>query len=287
MTTSLAIARRMRPWLFFGLTYAWTWLFWIAAALLGRSADAPAVQALIGLGGVGPTAAALSLILATPDHEARKDYWRRLIEPRRIGPRWYVVLLLLPLFLTLLSALIDLALGGHGMRLEAAAGLVERPLEAVPFVLFYLLFGPLPEELGWRGYALPGLQARTNALHSSLTLGAAWALWHLPLFFIPGTFQAGLGLGTAPFWTFLLGMVPLSAVYTWIVNSNHGSTLSAVLFHFSVNVTGQLFALSPRSDLILFALWVAAALLIVATCGPERLSCHGVGLRRRGVGEAG
>lgn len=70
---------------------------------------------------------------------------------------------------------------------------------ALGLVFFTFWFGPLPEELGWRGFALDRLQRRTTALRASLILGTLWALWHLPLFYMPGTYQAGLGAGTARF----------------------------------------------------------------------------------------
>jgi len=39
-----------------------------------------------------------------------------------------------------------------------------------------LLFqGPLQEEFGWGGYALDRIQARFNALNSSIILGVMWA----------------------------------------------------------------------------------------------------------------
>ena len=264
--------RRIRPWLYFALAYAWTWLFWLSAALGGRSADPFPASLLIGLGGVGPLVSALLLVYRTLDGQGRQDYWRRLIEWRRIAPRWYAVILLLPLGLTGLAALFDLGLGGAGLQLEAAASLLAQPLSILPFVLFYLVFGPLPEEMGWRGLALPGLQARRTALAASLILGAVWALWHLPLFFVRGSFQSALGVGTPAFWAFMLGIVPLSVVYTWIFNNNRSSTLSAILFHFAVNATGQLFALSQRGELLLFGLWIALAALVTVVWGPERLS---------------
>ena len=52
------------------------------------------------------------------------------------------------------------------------------------------------EELGWRGYVLDRLQEKRSALVSSLILGVVWSLWHLPLFFVQGSYQAGLGVGT-------------------------------------------------------------------------------------------
>jgi membrane protease YdiL (CAAX protease family) len=137
----------------------------------------------------------------------------------------------------------------------------------VPFALSTLVFGPLPEEIGWRGYALDRLRAKFNALMSSLILGAAWALWHLPLFFIRGTYQSNLEIGSLSFWLFMVGMVPQSVLMTWIYDHSRRSTLSAVLFHFMINAVGELVALSARAELFQCLLWMAAAAGVVASWG--------------------
>jgi membrane protease YdiL (CAAX protease family) len=87
-----------------------------------------------------------------------------------------------------------------------------------------LFFGPVPEELGWRGCALDRLQERDSALISSLIIGGTWALWHLPLFFIAGTYQHGLGVGTPAFWLFMVTKFPDSILMTWIYNNTRRST---------------------------------------------------------------
>lgn len=53
-------------------------------------------------------------------------------------------------------------------------------LLAPPFLL-YSIVTSIPEEVGWRGFALPRLQDRAGALYASLAVGALWGLWHLPL----------------------------------------------------------------------------------------------------------
>jgi membrane protease YdiL (CAAX protease family) len=205
------------------------------------------------------------LIYVTQGRDGRREFWRRLIDFRRISPAWYAVTLLTVPTLTGLAALLDRLLGGLGMQPEALTRLADRPWAIVWFVLFALLFGPLPEEIGWRGYALDRLQARFGVLRASLLLGAAWALWHLPLFFIGGTYQNGLGFGSLAFWLFMFGMVPQSVFMTWIYNHTRCSTLSAVLFHFAVNAVGELVALTERAEICQLLLWIAVAAAVVAT----------------------
>jgi uncharacterized protein len=262
------------PWAYSALVYVYSWAITIPAALSGlRLDESPALMVVYALGGIGPAVVAILLTHLTRDRGGRRDYWRRIVDFKRIPLKWYGVILLTVPALTALAALVDRLLGGQGLRLEAAARIVDQPLYIVPFALFILLFGPLPEEIGWRGYALDRLQARWNALASSLILGAAWAVWHLPQFFIRGTYQYGLGLGSPSFWMFLLGGTTISSIlYTWIYNHTGRSTLSAILFHFMQNLTGELFEISPRAELYLFALTIVAAAAVVAVWGPKTLA---------------
>jgi membrane protease YdiL (CAAX protease family) len=258
-------ADHAKPWHYFALTFGWSWLFWIPAGLLKQVETTLPATLLHYLGGIGPAVAAVGLIILAHSRERQHDYWRRLIDLRRIGGGWYGVIFLTVPTLAALAILGNLVLGGTGARLEAAARLISQPLSILSLVAFTLVFGPLPEELGWRGYALDGLQARSSALVSSLILGTAWSLWHLPLFLIPGTYQNGLGIGTLSFWLFVIGPIPQSVLMTWIYNNTQRSTLSAVLFHFMINLTGQLFELTKGAELYQGLLWVAAAVAISTT----------------------
>jgi hypothetical protein len=144
-----------------------------------------------------PLAVAAGLTHLKHDRPFQRDYWRRIIDFRRISGCWYAVIILYTPVKSGLAALIDILLGGEGIAPEVLARFAEQPLLIVPTIIFWLLFGPVPEEPGWRGYALDGLQARRNALSASLIVGVVWSLWHLPLFFIEGTWQAEqVGLGT-------------------------------------------------------------------------------------------
>jgi membrane protease YdiL (CAAX protease family) len=260
--------------LFFVSVYSWSWLFWLPAALSGLQADMFPVPLLIALGGVSPMCIAIILTYLTRGRKGRKDYWQRVFDFKRIGINWYAVILFTVPLLTALAVLLDVLGGGKGGQLEIAARFLDQVLVIIPFAIFTLLFGPVPEELGWRGYALDGLQNKWSAFISILVLGMVWALWHLPLFFIPGTYQNGLGVSSRDFWLFMLGIVATTIIMTWIYNNNQRSTLSAVLYHFIVNFTGELVELSERAELYHFLLLVIVAILVVIIWGPKTLIRH-------------
>ncbi len=260
------------PWRFLGLTLGTTWLLWIAVTLLGGGVPRWVTSVLHYAGGALPLIVAVALLYRKHDAAFRRDYWRRIVDFRRIGPAWYAIIFLFAPVKSLLAALVDVALGGQGIAPEEIAHFAEQPLVIVPTLIFWLIFGPIPEEPGWRGYALDGLEARRSALVSSLSVGLVWALWHLPLFFIAGTWQAeSVGLGTQRFWFFMFSIVLESTLYTWIYNNTRRSTLSAILFHFVGNAFGQLFALSAGAEVYNFALTILSVVLVVALWGPRTL----------------
>lgn len=261
------------PWLFFALTYGFSWVLWIAAALIGRGTSSPPVTFLYILGGFGPPLAGIYLTYRSRDLEERRDYWQRVIDFRRIGKRWYAVTLLSMPSLTLLAMLLGSSMQGNlAAQFETAQHFLSTPLSLMSFTLGTLLFGPLPEELGWRGYALGRSQEQHNALVSSLIVGMGWSLWHLPIYFIPGTYQYQLGFGSTLFWLFSLGMIPQSILMTWIYNNNRRSTLSAILFHFTINFSGEFFAPATQARIYQFVLLCVAAVVITILWGPKTLA---------------
>jgi uncharacterized protein len=108
---------------------------------------------------------------------------------------------------------------------------------AIPKLLFAsLLAGPLGEELGWRGWLLPQVQKHFNAMTSSIIIAPVWFVWHLPLFFAPfGTLISGAEFSLVTSVTYLLFVICLSCLYTWLVNNSRGSVLIAILIHLSIN----------------------------------------------------
>ena len=152
------------------------------------------------------------------------------------------------------------------------APFLSAPLTLVPFALRVFVHGPFPEELGWRGYVLDRLQARWNALVSSLILGVIWALWHMPLFFIKDMLHYSEGVGSPWFWQFMVGVIPMAVILTWIFNNTRRSTLAAILFHFMANLTYQLANVTAGTNFYSTLLWIIAAIAVVALWGAGTLT---------------
>jgi membrane protease YdiL (CAAX protease family) len=255
------------PWIFFILTFIFTWVFWRPAGMINLERYSTLSKILHYVGGAVPTLVALYLLYRYNTSIERQDYWQRLIDFKRISKGWYAVIFLTVPMLTM----IGIILGGKGVEFEAATTIIENPFSLIPFAVFLLLFGPLPEEMAWRGYALDGLQSRWNALAASLILGFLWTIWHLPLFLINGSYQHGLGIGTPQFWLYMLDKIPQSILITWIYNNNRRSTLSAVLFHFMVNFVGELLDLSLLGEIIYIVAWWIMAAVVVIVWKPQKL----------------
>ncbi len=260
-----------RPGRFFALAFGISWAFWVPAALSGQTIVGTEWVWLLYVGGLGPALAEIVLLWRERSRAAWRDYWQRVFDVRRISGRWYLVIFLTVPAVSALAVAVDVGLGGTAPSLAELRSLIAQPWALLSTAVFLLAFGPIPEELGWRGYALDGLQARVSALSASLIIGVGWMLWHLPLFFMRGTFQHELGFGSSAFLWFAVGTVVVSVAFTWIYNNTGRSTLSAILFHFMQNVTGELVPLGERARLIQSMLWIILAVGIVWHWGPRHL----------------
>ncbi len=214
---------------FFAITFAVSWVLWLLPVL--RSTVAPDLPEVVGLAGMfapfGPGIAAFVLVWRASGRDGVRALWRR---GWRLGfdRRWLVPTLLLLPAVAVVNVVLVLALGEE---VDWSVGVPA--LMVVPVFLLIYVGNALPEEYGWRGYALDPLQARLGAVRASLVLGLVWGVWHLPLVFIEGTTQEAI-----PFPEFVLQTMLLAVLYTWLHNNTGGSVLVAALFHASANVAG-------------------------------------------------
>ena len=255
---------RTKASFYFLFAFIWSILFWSLTVAFGGIEQFPG-SVLQFVGGAGPLIAALVITHFFESTSVQKDFWSRTFNLRRIPWPWLIPALFIHPVVILVAVLVEVALGGT-MQVQAN---LANPRAFINLVFFVFVFGPLPEEMGWRGVAYDRLQQQMNALQASLLLGVAWAAWHIPLFFIEGTFQNQMGIGSFRFWIFLASNIPLTVIITWVYNHTKRSILSAVFVHFSGNILGAI--LSKTNQLAFFELigLTLVAGLIIARSGVE------------------
>jgi membrane protease YdiL (CAAX protease family) len=228
---------RAFPVTYFVLAFAFTWALWVPAALEARGLISPLPVPATFLGAFGPLAAAMVVTALESGRAGLRSLLDRVVR-WRVAPVWYGVAILGPIALMLAAIALHVVLGGQPPSLGLLIG-------ALPTLLIYIVYMMLTvalgEEVGWRGYALPALQARYSALIASLILGVMWALWHLPVFFNPDTFYSNL-----PFGLWLAYLIPFAVLITWVFNSAGGSVLMAMFFHAVLNASGELWKTIPE-----------------------------------------
>jgi len=220
-----------KTWIFFVLTYAISWLLWLPSVLRSNGIyDLPEIVGLAGMFAVlGPTIAAFILV-GRESGKAGMGWLLRRAIATGFSKRWWLPTLLLMPIIGLLTAAV-LRLLGTELPDWTAPSLITALVTAITI----LFIGGGLEEFGWRGYALDKMQNGNNALIASLVLGFFWGLWHLPLFFMEGTTQAEAAI---PIWEFIIQIMVLSVLFTWLYNNTGGSLLVAILFHTIGNTTG-------------------------------------------------
>ncbi len=107
-------------------------------------------------------------------------------------------------------------------------------------LLVFIAGGPLGEEFGWRGYALPAMQEHMSWQSASLLLGTVWGIWHLPLLFVTGSSQSNI-----QFMTFFVLIISSSVFYTWLYNRSRGSVLPVLALHTASNSWPGLISILP------------------------------------------
>jgi membrane protease YdiL (CAAX protease family) len=223
---SLALAV---PWRFFALAYGISWSIWALALLHAFGGTrVPAVQVLPYAGAFGPCIAAMAC--AGVEGRAAVGRLFRGILAVRQNWIWYVVtLFLMPSCMALAKMLTG--------RPPMDPGTPPVPMQPVVLVMVFasiLLVAGVGEETGWRGYALPAILARFRPLGGSVVLGCVWAVWHAPLFLLPGTVQHQMLSATGGL-LFLAFCVCWSVLFTLLYLATRGSLLMAMLFHASSN----------------------------------------------------
>jgi membrane protease YdiL (CAAX protease family) len=231
--------------IFLIFAFAWSWINWfIGLSYLSDATTETTIGPFVNyffIGVYGPAIAATATALYFDGTKGLIELFAKLFIWRAPTKIYFFILLFPPVFMASGLALFAYFFGSPG-NFDASA------VNLIPKILFAsLLAGPLGEELGWRGWLLPEIQKRHSAANSSLIIGVIWFLWHAPLFFAPfGTLISGEDFSSLTFVTYLIFVICLSCLYTWLVNSSRGSVLISILIHLSINA-GLLLLFFPEA----------------------------------------
>lgn len=254
-------------WAYFVLTYALVLLSWGLMAVFqlpGASVaphaprPAPGTLLLFFLGGFSPSIAGIVMTWRVGGWDGLRDLWKRMTR-FNIGWQWYAAILL-PMLVFGVRVAVQLVRGGTFVE----SPLLTQLLSLISFTIPIIVFGPLSEEFGWRGFVLDRLLIRWSALRASLILGVLWACWHFPLFFIPGTTQQVQGSPLIAFPIFAVLIIAQTIVITWIyINTGH-SLFAAMVFHFTINWFGSFAPTMIAGGMIDRLIHSAAYVIVVA-----------------------
>jgi len=206
---------------FFTLAIVMNWLIALPSLLFGTP-----FKPFQTAGSFGPLLAAVIVSAALGGDELKSLFHR--MTNFRFGLSWY----LLAIFGYVLLYLLVASLSG--------AALMQSLTEKWPLIFtLYLpalfssyLVNPIGEETGWTGFAVPHLQRRFSPWLSTVILGAVWAVWHLPGFFVPSEMGA---FKLVSFIFFMLISIFVRMIWTWVANHTKGSGVAAILLHASSN----------------------------------------------------
>jgi membrane protease YdiL (CAAX protease family) len=236
-TTSSArlfgIMRRYPLFFYFFLAYAFSWLISLLYVLsIWGVLPGDYTFLLILKQWVGPALAGIVMTFVTTGTEGFRRL-RQSCRQWRAGWQWYLFMLFGVPGLILLG--IGILPGVLANFQGLPQGFLVRYL--VYFVIVFFGVG-LPEEIGWRGYALPRMQPRYGPLLGTFLLGVGWAFWHLMFFLMPdhgGGPGTGFGAFLKNFSIFFLMVLAMSVLFTWVYNHTRGSVFIASFLHAAID----------------------------------------------------
>ncbi len=250
-----------KPLKFYIVTFLITCFSWFLAAYLSYQEQSGALYSLLLIPGLlAPFGTALWL---TWKHkELKKEFFNKLFNVKRIQLSTLPLMLVIMPIVVLLSITLSLLFGLSSEQFHFS----ERfSFHAGVFPVFLVLFLAASfEELGWRGYAIESLEERYNYFTATLIFGVLWAFWHFPLFFIKDYYQYTLYQENV--WyavNFMVSVIPIAFIISWMYHLNRESILLAILFHFVINLSQEALQMEPQTKCIETGLLTLLAAILV------------------------
>ena len=248
---------------YFVMAYAISWFYVIAFQIIWPLPDTIVTDVPVLF---GPVVAGFVMTAVVAGRPGVHQLLHRLVL-WRVSPGWYLFAVVgMPALYLLGLALVPGAFSSVSLPLDTLL------LLPVFFVVLLVTGGPLLEEPGWRGFALPRLQRRWGPLVGTLILGFLWAGWHAPQYFTPTFAATNGGLSISGVAVFVVAALSFSVIITWAFNHTKASLVIAILIHqcinFSQGLTTTILPGAKNNEVgpvIVFAL--AALIIVLATRG--------------------
>ena len=249
-----------RPVLFFFLAYLFTWTFWIPAIFVPGNLGAGLM--LIGL--IAPAVVSTVIILTSGSDRLKQDLKNKIIGFYKV--KWLNVLLAILVFAAVVVCSILLSTV-FGQSLNQFSFTKDFSFTGVGIgsALITVTLASIIEEVGWKGYCEDSIGNYMNWFWESMLFGILWSLWHLPLIFIQGTYQAGLMVNPLYVVNFFISGIPLGFIITWVYLVSDRSILACMIFHLVVNFMQEKIAMTPETKCVETIVVILAAAIIVIT----------------------
>ncbi len=220
--------------------------------------------AVMSLGLFVPAVTAVIMVLFSKSKNLKLDLKRKIWGFYRIKLTNIILAVVLFFIIVAISILVSVLFGQSINQFSLTEGF-SFSIKGVSALLTILLASVI-EEVGWRGYGEDSIAEYCSWFRESIIFGFIWSLWHLPLFFINGTYHSGLAhLGTGYAVNFLISVIPLGFLTTWVYVKNNRSMLACIVFHLFVNFLQEKIAMTPQTKCIeTFIIALAAVFIVLA-----------------------
>jgi hypothetical protein len=255
---------KYKPKVYFIATFIVTYILWFAGAYTSFQDEKSGMYMLFMLPGLmTPFLLSLAMIFTSENSDIKKDFVNRLINIRLIRPKMLPVLFLIMPLTVLVSIALSLLFGGSFSQFQFAEGF-SFSSGFVPVLLLLLLAAGF-EELGWRGYAFDSLQSRYTYFKASIVFSILWSLWHFPLIFVNNSYQYEIFHQSIWFGVnFFISIIPMGVIISWMCIKNGKSVLAAILFHFVINLSQEILAITQFTKCIETVVLIVVVAVIIA-----------------------
>lgn len=235
-----------KPFRFYFIVFSMTWFFWLLAIIFYNSS---LLFLFMFLGLIMPAIIALVTIFTSNNKNLKNDFKQKIFNFYKIKPFYIFLAILFFALIVLLSIGCSVLFGGSPNQFSFTSDFSFSI--AGSSALLTILLASFIEELGWRGYGEDAIGSYFNWFKESILFGCIWSCWHLPLFFIPGSYQFCLReMGLIYVFNFMISVVPLNFLQTWVYVKNDRSMLATIIFHLFVNIMQEKIAMTPETKCI-------------------------------------